>query len=67
MSIDAINSAYRAYLADNRYPIAVINIEVDPYLVDVNVHPSKLEVRFSKEYELRDLIYNGVLLSLIHI
>ena len=60
MSIDAINSAYRAYLADNRYPIAVVNIEVDPYLVDVNVHPSKLEVRFSKEYELRDLIYNGV-------
>lgn len=60
MSIDAINNAYRQYLADNRYPIAVINIEVDPYLVDVNVHPSKLEVRFSKEYDLRDLIYNGV-------
>ena len=60
MSIDAINNAYRAYLADNRYPIAVVNIEVDPYLVDVNVHPSKLEVRFSKEYELRELIYNGV-------
>ncbi|WP_028044697.1 DNA mismatch repair endonuclease MutL [Candidatus Stoquefichus massiliensis] len=60
MSIDAINNAYRRYLADNRFPIAVINIEVDPYLVDVNVHPSKLEVRFSKEYELRELIYNGV-------
>lgn len=60
MSIDAVNSAYRAYLADNRYPIAVINIEVDPYLVDVNVHPSKLEVRFSKENELRELIDNGV-------
>lgn len=60
MSIDAINSAYRMYLADNRYPIAVINIQVDPYLVDVNVHPSKLEVRFSKEYELKDLIYHGV-------
>lgn len=60
MSIDAINTAYRPYLADNRYPITVVNIEVDPYLVDVNVHPSKLEVRFSKEYELRDLIYNGV-------
>lgn len=60
MSIDAINSAYRAYLADNRYPIAVINIEVDPYLVDVNVHPSKLEVRFSKEYELKELIFKGV-------
>lgn len=60
MSIDAINNAYRVYLADNRYPIAIINIEVDPYLVDVNVHPSKLEVRFSKEYDLRELIYNGV-------
>ena len=60
MSIDAVNSAYRMYLADNRFPIAVINIEVDPYLVDVNVHPSKLEVRFSKEFELKDLIFNGV-------
>lgn len=60
MSIDAINSVYRKYLADNRFPIAVINIEVDPYLVDVNVHPSKLEVRFSKEMELRELIMDGV-------
>lgn len=60
MSIDAINSVYRQYLADNRYPIAVINIDVDPYLVDVNVHPSKLEVRFSKEHELRDLITKGL-------
>ena len=64
MSIDAINQAYRQYLADNRYPIAVVNITVDPYLVDVNVHPSKLEVRFSKEYELKDLIYDGVQKSL---
>ncbi len=60
MSIDAINNAYRSYLADNRYPIAIINIDIDPYLVDVNVHPSKLEVRFSKEHELRDLILSGV-------
>jgi len=60
MSIDAINQAYRAYLADNRYPIAIMNIQVDPYLVDVNVHPSKLEVRFSKEHALKELIYNGV-------
>lgn len=60
MSIDAINNVYRSYLADNRYPIAVINISIDPYLVDVNVHPSKLEVRFSKERELRELIEKGV-------
>lgn len=60
VAIDAINQAYRKYLADNRYPIAVINIEIDPYLVDVNVHPSKLEVKFSKEYELKQLILDAV-------
>lgn len=60
VAIDAINQAYRKYLADNRYPIAVINIEIDPYLVDVNVHPSKLEVKFSKEYELKKLIFDAV-------
>ena len=60
VAIDAINQAYRKYLADNRYPIAVINIEIDPYLVDVNVHPSKLEVKFSKEYELKKMIFDAV-------
>lgn len=60
VAIDAINQVYRKYLADNRYPIAVINIEIDPYLVDVNVHPSKLEVKFSKEYELKKLIFDAV-------
>lgn len=67
MSIDAVNEAYRQYLFDNRYPIAVININVDPYLVDVNVHPSKMEVRFSKEYELKELIYNTVVETLASI
>lgn len=60
IAIDAINQVYRKYLADNRYPIAIINIEIDPYLVDVNVHPSKLEVKFSKESELKQLIFDGV-------
>ena len=60
IAIDAINQAYRKYLADNRYPIAIINMEIDPYLVDVNVHPSKLEVKFSKESELKQLIFDGV-------
>lgn len=60
VSVNSINDAYRRYLADKRYPIAIINIEIDPYLVDVNVHPSKLEVRFSKESKLRELVYQGV-------
>lgn len=58
-SIDAINEVYRAYLMNKRYPITVINIEVDPYLVDVNVHPAKLEVRFSKESLLKEMITEG--------
>ncbi len=56
VAIDAINQAYRKYLADNRYPIAVINIEIDPYLVDVNVHPSKLKLSFLKNTELKQLM-----------
>ena len=60
ITADSINNAYRQYLADKRFPIAIVNIEIDPFLVDVNVHPSKLEVRFSKEYKLKDLVYQGI-------
>lgn len=52
----AIIRAYDTLLPLHRYPIAVFLIELDPILVDVNVHPTKLEVRFSKEKELIDLI-----------
>ncbi|MDB5054772.1 MAG: mismatch repair protein MutL [Bacilli bacterium] len=47
-----IMHAYHTYLPINRYPVAVLHIQMDPSLLDVNVHPSKLEVRFSKEVEL---------------
>lgn len=60
VSIDSIKNAYSRYLAEKRYPITILNIEIDPYLVDVNVHPSKLEVRFSKEMKLKELIYQGI-------
>lgn len=67
ISMDSINYAYRRYLADKRFPIAVVNIEIDPYLVDVNVHPSKLEVRFSKEGKLKELITQGIAEALANI
>ena len=51
-----INDAYSSYKFDSRYPIAVLLIEVDPNLIDVNVHPSKLEVKFSNFDELKDMI-----------
>ncbi len=52
----AIMEGYHTLLPIGRYPIAMLNIEMDPLLVDVNVHPSKMEVRFSKEQELMELI-----------
>ncbi|MBM7598518.1 DNA mismatch repair protein MutL [Virgibacillus halotolerans] len=48
----AIIRAYHTLLPIGRYPIVVIEIDMDPILVDVNVHPTKLEVRFSKDKEL---------------
>lgn len=48
----AVEEAYRDYLSPLRYPFAVIKITADPSLVDVNVHPSKREVRISNEDEL---------------
>lgn len=53
-----INDAYHSYKPDTRYPIVVINIELDPSLVDVNIHPTKMDVKFSKIEELKTLIYN---------
>ncbi|SDN83974.1 DNA mismatch repair protein MutL [Paenibacillus sp. yr247] len=52
----ALLQGYHTLLPINRYPVAVLQIGMDPALVDVNVHPSKLEVRFSKEAELTALI-----------
>ncbi len=51
-----INDAYHSFKPDNRYPIVVINIEVDPTLIDVNIHPTKMDIKFSKLEELLSLI-----------
>ena len=42
-----INEAYSKYKEDTRYPIVVLIIETDPSLIDVNIHPSKLDIKFS--------------------
>ena len=56
----AIMEGYHTLLPIGRYPIVLLNIEMDPLLVDVNVHPSKMEVRFSKEQELMELIKDAI-------
>lgn len=53
---NAIIDAYGTLLMINRYPLCIINIAMDPILLDVNVHPTKQEVRLSKEAELIRLI-----------
>ena len=52
----AINDAYYTYKPDSKYPIVVINIETDPTLIDVNIHPTKQDIKFSKQESLYNLI-----------
>ncbi|OHO69982.1 DNA mismatch repair protein MutL [Staphylococcus sp. HMSC036D05] len=56
----AIIEGYHTLLTIGRYPICYINIQMDPILVDVNVHPTKLEVRLSKEEQLFALIVEKI-------
>lgn len=52
----AIQDGYHTLLPIGRYPVVILYVEMDPTLIDVNVHPSKLEVRLSKEDELAKLV-----------
>lgn len=51
-----INDAYFSFKEDTRYPIAVIKITADPILVDVNIHPSKQDIKFSNFEDLKNMI-----------
>ncbi|MBQ2408474.1 MAG: DNA mismatch repair endonuclease MutL [Bacilli bacterium] len=55
-----INESYHSYKPDNRYPIVVLKINVDPSLIDVNIHPTKMDIKFSKMDKLLDLIENMI-------
>ena len=60
----AILDGYGSKLMVGRFPLAVIHIHIDPYLADVNVHPTKQEVRISKERELMALVSEAIAKSL---
>ena len=51
-----INDAYFSFKEDTRYPIVVIKITADPILVDVNIHPSKQDIKFSNSEDLKNMI-----------
>ncbi|MHA1230177.1 MAG: DNA mismatch repair endonuclease MutL [Candidatus Helarchaeota archaeon] len=57
---NAILDAYRTRLMKNKYPITILNITIDPQLVDVNVHPTKKEVRFQNENQLYDIVQEAI-------
>ncbi len=56
----AIDEAYSTLLMKNKFAFIVMNIELDTRFVDVNVHPAKLEVRFSEEQEIFRSVYNAI-------
>ena len=61
----AILEGYHTLLPIGRFPVVILKIDMDPYLIDVNVHPAKTEVRFSKEKELFDVVKQAVY-NLLH-
>jgi len=58
--LNAVQAAYHTRLPINRYPVCVIALELDPSLVDVNVHPNKLEVRFSEDKDVMRAVQAAV-------
>ncbi len=56
----ALEQAYQSYIPSDKFPFCVLNLEIDPSLVDVNVHPAKLEVKFSNENIIFSAVYYAV-------
>ena len=58
--IKTVHECYHTFMAQDKYPITVLNIIADPFLIDVNVHPTKMDVKFSKMEDLKELITNTI-------
>lgn len=58
--LTAVSEAYKNELMIGRFPVCVLNVEIDPALVDVNVHPGKTEVKFANEQEIYEAAYWAV-------
>lgn len=62
----AIEDGYKTFTMAHKYPFVCLNIEVEPELLDVNVHPTKMEIRFRNEKELYELLAPGIKETLSH-
>ncbi|HWQ19900.1 MAG TPA: DNA mismatch repair endonuclease MutL [Methanotrichaceae archaeon] len=58
--IGALREAYRSLIPSGRNPIAVVSLEIDPGMIDVNVHPTKREIRFLREDEIVEALTGAV-------
>ena len=57
---NAIIEAYHTYLPIGRYPIVVLNIDCDPSIIDINIHPTKRDIKFSKLEEIKTLVLETI-------
>lgn len=61
----AIEDAYRTFVMVHKFPFTVINFEIDPSLIDVNIHPAKRELKFINEPDMYDFTYISVRKALL--
>ena len=70
-----INDAYYTYKPDIKYPVVVLKIETDPTLIDVNIHPTKQDIKFSKidsltsliSEKIKEALYNSLLVPKVEV
>ena len=60
LAVAAIEQAYTSYLPPEKFPCCVLNLTINPTTVDINVHPTKLEVKFANEKPVFEAIYHTV-------
>lgn len=57
---EAIGEAYKEKVIINRYPVCILNLNIDPSETDINVHPSKTEIKFEREEQVQEFIYKSI-------
>lgn len=63
----AVEDAYKEFLMNHRYPFVTLFLTIDSHLIDVNVHPTKMEIRFTNQEEIYHLFYDTIYTALKHV
>lgn len=56
----AIEDGYKSYLMQHKYPFAVLHLTIDPELIDINVHPTKMDIRFTKQTAIFEFLVSAI-------